>query len=312
MYIIIAGGSGLIGRELTSTLILGGHEVSILSRNPEKVKGIPAEVQIFQWDGKTVGSWVDEISNADVIVNLAGENLSGKALFPSRWTRHRKELLLRSRVDAGRVLSRAIEIADKKPTIFVQASGVGIYGNNRERIFSEESEIGNDFLANLSKEWEASSESVEVLGIRRVVTRFGVVLSNKGGAFRPILFPYKFYVGGPIGDGQQVYSWIHSKDVAEAINYLIEHDHARGVFNLTSPNPATNAEFGKTISRVYRRPHYLPIPGFLMHLAFGEVANMVLEGQWVLPEKLLDSGYIFKYPTLDEALTNLVKNASIN
>ena len=306
MYIIIAGGSGLIGRELTSTLILGGHEVSILSRNPKKVKGIPAEVQIFQWDGKTEGSWVDEISNADVIVNLAGENLSGKGLFPSRWTKHRKQLLLRSRVDAGKILARAIEIVDEKPIIFVQASGVGIYGTNRERIYSEESEIGNDFLGNLSKEWEASSESVEVLGIRRVITRFGVVLSNKGGALRPMLFPYKFYVGGPIGDGQQVYSWIHRKDVADAIKYLIEHDHATGVFNLTSPNPTTNDEFGKTISRVYRRPHYLPIPGFFMHLAFGEVANMVLEGQWVLPGKLLDSGYIFKYPALDEALRNLV------
>ena len=307
MHIIIAGGSGLIGRELTYAFVIDGNDVTILSRNPEKVKDIPDGVKILQWDARNVQDWGNEIPHTDVVINLVGENLSGKGLFPSRWTKERKELLLRSRVDAGKVLAKAIKVSDKKPAIFIQASGIGTYGTNPEKIFTEESKVGDDFLANLCKEWEASSESVEVFGVRRVVVRFGVVLSTNGGALRPLLFPYKLYIGGPIGNGQQVHSWIDIIDVVNAIQFLIDHDYARGVFNLSSPNPVTNNEFGKAISMVMRRPHYLPIPGFVMHLAFGEVADMVLKGQRVLPKKLLDGGYIFKYPTLVNALNELLK-----
>jgi uncharacterized protein len=306
MRIIIAGGSGLIGRELISAFIIDGNEVTILSRNPEQVKGIPAGVKTLKWDAKNIQDWGNEIPQTDVVINLAGENLSGVGLFPSRWTKERKDCLLRSRVDAGKVLAKAIEISDRKPSIFIQASGIGIYGTNPEEIFTEESKVGDDFLANLGKEWEASSESVEVFGVRRVVVRTGVVLSAKGGALQPLLFPYKLYIGGPIGNGRQVYSWIHIIDVVQAIRFLIEHDFAKGVFNLSSPNPVSNDEFGKTISMVMRRPHYLPIPGLIMRLAFGEVADMVLEGQRVLPKRLLDGGYSFKYPTLVNALTELL------
>ncbi len=306
MRIVIAGGSGLIGHDLSSRLVHDVHEVSILSRNPKKVTGMPIGVRIVQWDAKTEDSWIYEIANSDVVVHLAGENLSGAGLFPSRWTKQRKERLLQSRVDAGKVLAQAIEKVDRKPKIFVQASGVGIYGTARDSIFTEDSVLGNDFLANLSKEWEASSESVKALGVRHVVIRTGVVLSPKGGALRPLIFPYKFYVGGPIGDGQQVYSWIHIDDEVEAIRFLIEHDSLNGVFNLSSPYPVTNSEFGKTIGMIMERPHYLPIPSIMMRFAFGEVANMVIEGQKVLPKKLLDNGYIFKYPTLSEALRNLL------
>jgi uncharacterized protein (TIGR01777 family) len=307
MRIIIAGGSGLIGRELTSDLVIDENEVTILSRNPEKIKDIPDGVKILRWDARNVHDWGNEIPHTDVVINLVGENLSGKGLFPSRWTRERKELLLRSRVEAGKALAKAIEVSDKKPSIFIQASGIGIYGTNPEEIFTEESKVGDDFLANLSKEWEASSESVEVFGVRRVVVRFGVVLSTNGGALRPLLLPYMLYIGGPIGNGQQVYSWIHIIDVVKAIRFLIAHDFAKGVFNLSSPNPVSNDEFGKTISLVMRRPHYLPIPGFIMRLVFGEVASMVLAGQKVLPKKLLEYGYVFKYPTLNAALMDLLK-----
>jgi uncharacterized protein (TIGR01777 family) len=306
MRIVIAGGSGLIGHELSSSLVHGVHEVSILSRNPKAVTGMPVGVKIVQWDARTEGNWIKEITNSDVVIHLAGENLSGAGLFPSRWTNQRKQRLLQSRVDAGKVLAKVIQTVDRKPKLFVQASGVGIYGTDRESIFTEESVLGDDFLANLSKEWEASSESVEALGVRRVVIRTGVVLSRKGGALRPLIFPYKFFIGGPIGDGRQVYSWIHIDDVVEAIRFLIEHDSLKGVFNFSSPYPVTNSEFGKTISIVMKRPHYLPVPSFMLRLAFGEVANMVIEGQRVLPRKLLDNGYVYKYPTLDEALRNLL------
>ena len=306
MHILIAGGSGLIGQELTSRLILNDHKVSILSREQKKIQAVAENVQVIPWDGTTIEPWANEISNCDVVINLAGENLSGKGLFPLRWTKRRKEILLRSRVEAGKVLTLAIEKTKRKPLLFVQASGIGIYGMERERIFDEYSELGHDYLANLSKQWEASSEPIEDLGIRRVVIRTGVVLSGKGGALRSLLFPYKYYFGGRIGDGRQYYSWIHIEDEVNAILFLIETENARGVFNLSSPNPVTNNEFGKTISTVMNRPHYLPIPGFFMRLAFGEVAYMVLEGQRVLPTRLLKEGFNFKYPDLPEALMNII------
>jgi uncharacterized protein (TIGR01777 family) len=305
MRIIIAGGSGLIGRALTLALVFDGNEVIILSRNPRKVIGMPGSVEILQWDGKTIQDWGNEIRNCDAVINLVGENLSGKGLLPSRWSKERKERLLSSRVDAGKVLTEAIEMSDKKPTVFIQTSGIGIYGTQREKFYTEGSEIGNDFLANLSKQWEASSARVEELGVRRVVVRNGVVLSTMGGALRPISLPYKYFIGGPIGDGRQVYSWIHIDDEVNAIRFLIKQDHASGVFNLSSPNPVTNDEFGRTLSAILKRPHYLPIPGFVMRLVFGEVADMVLEGQRVMPSRLVAEGYIFKFPTLFEALSNL-------
>jgi uncharacterized protein (TIGR01777 family) len=307
MRIIIAGGSGLIGRALTSALVIDGNEVTILSRNPGKVIGMPGGVKILEWDARTVQEWGKEIDKTDAVINLVGENLSGEGLLPSRWTKDRKDRLLRSRVDAGNVLTNAIEMSDNKPAVFVQASGIGIYGTNPEKQFTEASSVADDFLANLSKQWEASTEPVEALGVRRMVVRTGVVLSTKGGALRPLLLPYRFFIGGPIGNGKQVYSWIHIDDEVNAIRFLIEHDQTRGVFNLSSPNPVTNNEFGKTISMVMRRPHFLPLPGFIMQLAFGEVASMVLEGQMVLPKKLLEVGYVFKYPTLDKALKDLLK-----
>lgn len=306
MRIIIAGGSGLIGRELTSALINDGEEVTILSRNPDKVMGMPAGVKIFRWDGKTVQGWGKELENINAVINLVGENLSGEGFFPSRWTKERKERLLHSRVDAGKVLTKAIEIAIHKPQVFVQASGVGFYGTLQEKTLSEEDGGGDDFFANLSVEWEASSAPVESMGVRRVVVRNGVVLSTQSRVLVLLLLPYKLFVGGPIGNGKQVYSWIHMDDEVKAIKFLIHNDQANGVFNLTSPNPVTNDEFGRTIGKVMKRPHYFPLPGFAMRLAFGEVANVVLEGQRVLPKKLLQDGYVFKFPTLSEALNDIL------
>jgi uncharacterized protein (TIGR01777 family) len=306
MRIIIAGGSGMIGRAMTSSLVDDGNEVIILSRRPRIVMNLPNGVKVLEWDGISDNGWGKEMENTDVVIHLAGENLSGAGLLPLRWTEERKNRLLQSRVNTGKILSKAIEMAERRPTIFIQASGIGFYGTERGCIFSEDSMPGNDYLANLSQLWEASSKSVDAIGVRRVIIRTGVVLSSQGGALRPLVFPYKLYIGGPIGDGNQVLSWIHIDDEVNAIRFLISNHQASGVYNLTSPNPVTNNEFGKTISKVLRKPHYLPIPGFLMRLALGEVADMVLEGQTVLPRILLESGFIYKYPTLDDALQNLL------
>jgi len=306
MRIVIAGGSGLIGRELTSTLSTAGDEVIILSRNPDMVKGMPAGVRVIKWDGKTLQDWGQQIENSDVVINLTGENLSGEGFLPSRWTKERKSRLVQSRIDSGKVLTKAIESVSTKPSVFVQASGIGFYGTHQEKSLTEGDGNGDDFSANLCIDWEASSQPVELIGIRWVVVRNGVVLSTQGGALPLLLLPYKLFVGGPLGNGNQIYSWIHIDDEVNAIQFLIRDNQAKGVFNLTSPNPVTNDEFGRTIGRVMNRPHYFPIPGFAMHLAFGEVSSMVLKGQKVIPQRLLEAGYLFKYPKLEDALIDLL------
>jgi len=306
MRIIIAGGSGLIGRELSSTLTNAGDEVLILSRNPEMVKEMPVGVRVIKWDGKTIQDWGQEIEKSDAVVNLTGENLSGEGFLPSRWTKDRKLRLVQSRVNSGIVLTKAIEMAGAKPAVFIQASGIGFYGTHQEKSLNESDDGGDDFSANLCKEWEAASQPVELMGVRRVIIRNGVVLSTKGGALPLLLLPYRLFVGGSFGDGHQIYSWIHITDEANAIQFLIHHNLTNGVFNLTAPNPLSNEEFGRTIGRVMKRPHYLSIPGFAMRLAFGEVSTMVLEGQKVLPQKLLEAGFVFKFPILEEALKELL------
>jgi uncharacterized protein (TIGR01777 family) len=307
MHIMIAGGSGLIGRALISILSAAGDEVTILSRNPSKITGLPESVRAIQWDGKSIGDWTDETEFTDAVINLTGENLSGEGFLPTRWTKARKNRIVQSRVNSGKVLTKAIELTKSKPSVFVQASGIGYYGTQQVKALTEEDSLGNDFSANLCVEWEASSQPVEQMGIRRVTVRNGVVLSTKGGALPFLLLPYKLWTGGRFGSGQQVYSWIHIADEVNAIQFLIRNNQANGVFNLTSPNPMTNDEFGRTIGRVMGRPHYFPIPGFAMRLGFGEVSTMVLKGQRVLPKKLLDSGFEFKFPKLGEALTDLLK-----
>jgi uncharacterized protein len=310
MRILIAGGSGLIGRQLTALLTAGGDEVTILSRNPAHVVGMPAGVSVLQWDGKSIQDWARQVENSDVIVNLTGENLSGNGFPPARWTRDRKALLLQSRVESGKALTKAIELASKKPTVFIQASGVGIYGTKQEKALTELDQYGDDFLARLAIEWEASSLPVEQLGVRRVVIRNGVVLSTRGGALPLLLLPYKLWVGGRLGSGKQVYSWIHIADHIRATQFLIQNKDTQGVYNLTSPNPLTNDEFGRIIGKVMHRPHYFPVPAFAMKIGLGEVAVMVLEGQRVLPKRLVDLGFQYNFPTLDEALGELLKNGN--
>jgi len=308
MRIIIAGGSGLIGRALTSALTADGDEVVILSRKPELVEGMPEGVKVIRWDGTSIKDWGKIIDHSDAVVNLTGENLSGEGFFPSRWTKERKLRLVQSRVNSGKILTRAVDLAQVKPSVFIQASGVGYYGTEYEKPLTETDNGGNDFSANLCKEWEASSQPVELMGVRRVVVRNGVVLSTKSKALALLVLPYKLWVGGPLGNGHQVYSWIHIIDEVNAIRFLIRDDSARGVFNLTSPNPVTNIEFEKMISKVMHRPYYFPIPSFTMQMAFGEVASMVLRGQRVIPTKLLKEGYEFKFPGLEEALIDLLRN----
>jgi uncharacterized protein (TIGR01777 family) len=306
MSVIIAGGTGLIGRALTKELAQHGHEVIILSRNPDRVISVPENVKVVAWDGVSTQGWGDLVNETQAIVNLSGANIGGEGFFPSRLTDERKRRIRESRIMSGKALLEAIETAEKKPAVFVQSSAIGYYGFHGDEKLSEDSPPGDDFFAEW-KEWEKVSAPVEDIGVRRVIIRSGIIFSTgRGSALNRLVLPFKLFAGGPIGDGKQYLSWVHETDEASAIRFLIENNDARGAFNLTAPNPATNAEVGQTIAKVLHRPYYLPAPGFAFKLAFGEVSALVTNGQRVMPVRLLEYGFEFQFPNLEPALQDIL------
>jgi uncharacterized protein (TIGR01777 family) len=288
MKVFIAGGSGLVGSHLRE-YFKGKYEVINVSRDPKK--GIAYE---------DLPKYLDD---GDAVINLAGENIS------KRWNKEFKEKLVLSRVQVGRSLVEGIRKSGKKLRVFIQASAVGYYGRDREETFTEDSLPKRaDFLTEVVKEWENSSREVEDLGIRRVITRLGVVLSKDAKAFKLMVLPVKFFVGGILGDGKQWMSWIHIEDVCRAFEYFIENEKSSGIYNLTSPYPVTNVDFMRTLARKLKRPLIFRVPPFALRLIMGEVADYIaLEGQRVIPKRLLEEGFKFKYALLDEALEDLLK-----
>jgi uncharacterized protein (TIGR01777 family) len=243
-----------------------------------------------------------------VIVNLAAENLKGKGLLPRRWTPARKELIRQSRLDAGSAVVEAIRGSKHKPgLLLVQASAVGFYGPHGEEAVTEQTQPGNDFLAKVCQDWEASTAAVEKLNTRRVLLRTGLPLSLKDGAFPSLILPFRLFVGNTFGTGKQFYPWIHFEDCIRAIRFLIDDPNASGPYNISAPNPVTNREFARTLGKVIHRPSFFPIPRFALELAFGEVASVVMDGQRALPNKLMQTGFEFHFPTLEPALADILK-----
>jgi len=308
MKVIVAGGTGLIGRQLTKELAKNGCEVTILSRNPEKVISLPKGVDVVAWDGKSVQGWGELVNGSRAVVNLSGTNIGGESFLPSRLTEERKRGIRDSRILSGKALVAAIESAEVKPKVFIQSSAIGYYGFHEEEKLNENSPPGDDFFAEW-RDWEKVTAPVEEMGVRRAIIRSGVIFSTgKGSALNRLVLPFKLFGGGPIGDGKQYLSWIHEVDEARAIRFLIETEEAHGAFNLTAPNPATNAEVGKAIAKVLNRPYYLPAPEFAFNLAFGEVGKLVTKGQRVMPERLLEHGFEFQFPELEPALQDILSN----
>lgn len=301
MKVLITGGSGLLGRALTTSLTADGHEVIILSRDPGKSKRSVPGVQLVKWDGKTSEGWGHLVEDTDVIVNLAGENLSD-----GLWTENRKKRIRDSRLNAGRAVVQAIENASHNPHVLIQASGAGYYGIQNPDLLEESAPRGSDFLADVSRDWEASTQPVEKMGVRRAIIRSGVVLSRQGGALGLMLLPFRFFVGGPLGSGRQWMSWIHIEDEVRAIRFLIDNESATGAFNL-SAQPVTNAEFSKAAGKTMGKSSFFRVPRFLLRLVLGEMSTMVLDGQRVSAKKLIDLGFEFKYGQIEEALNNLVQ-----
>lgn len=298
MKFVIAGGSGFIGRKLTDVLLSESHEVIILTRQKKRADG---GVKYVQWLSE--GAHPErEIDGADVFINLAGVSINDGRWSPS----HQKEIY-DSRMVATDELIRIIQAMEQKPSVFINASAIGIYPASTMTRYTEEStEVAQDFLGKTVHDWERKAGSLGQLGIRVALMRFGVVL-GKEGALPLMVLPYKFFVGGTVGSGNQWVSWVHIVDVVRAIQFAAEHDEIFGPVNVTAPNPVQMKEFGKTIGRVLHRPHWIPVPQFAMKAVLGKKSALILEGQSVMPEKLIRLGYTFSFPRLEGALNNILK-----
>lgn len=306
MRIIITGGTGLIGRPLSKRLAEAGHEVIVLSRNPAKYT-LPAGVRAEKWDAATAAGWGHLADGAGAIINLAGENISGSGFIPSRWTEERKQRIKQSRLKAGQAVTQAVSEAANKPGVVLQASGVDYYPDG-DALQTEEMPPGTHFLAEVVTDyWELPTAPVTEMGVRRVVMRTGIVLSMDGGALPITVLPFKFFAGGPLGSGDQWFSWIHIEDTVRAMQFLLENEDAHGPVNLVAPNPVTNKALAATIGQVLGRPSFVPAPSFALKLGLGEIATIVLEGRRVSSQKLQDLGFTFNYPDAKSALEDLLK-----
>ena len=311
MDILMVGGSGLIGRTLTDSLTQNFHQVTILSRNPSQVHDLPQNAQVVYWDGRSPKGWEDQMNQADVVVNLAGNKLAGDGLLGillQRWGTTQKQRITDSRRNSGAAVLQAVEAASHKPKLLLQASAVGYYGNRGDQILDESASPGSDYVAQLCQNWEVSTRAVESLGVRHVVMRIGLVLSIHDGLVPVMLLPMRFFLGGRMGSGDQYMSWIHLEDTVAAIQFLIEKNDSQGIYNLTSPKPVTNAMFNQVAAGILHRPASFRIPAWGLKFLLGEKASLVLHGQRVIPEHLLQSNFSFKFPDLKLALQNLINS----
>ncbi len=302
MKLAVTGATGLVGGALCQNLIQAGHQVVALARNPEKAGNKLPNVEVVAWDATSGHPPVEALEGLDAVVHLAGEPVAA-----GRWTSQRKKMIRESRVAGTRNLVEGLSHCQNPPKVLVSGSAIGYYGTHGDELLEETSHPGNDFLAELCQQWESEAKRATDSGVRVVLVRSGLILAREGGALPRMLPPFRMCVGGPLASGTQWMSWIHIKDELEAIGYAIEHDEIEGPLNLTAPNPVTNEEFSRTLARVLRRPAFFRVPGFVLQLLLGEMAEtLLLKGQRVLPKKLEQSGYQFSFSDLSGAFADLL------
>ncbi|MEW5903925.1 MAG: TIGR01777 family oxidoreductase [Pseudomonadota bacterium] len=293
MQILITGGTGLIGRALCRVLRADGHQLTVLSRQPASVAAkcgpdVTAMASLAEWTPQR---------HFDAVINLAGEPIADHA-----WTQRRKQALHDSRIALTERLVACIAQAERKPELLISGSAIGYYGNGGSRELDEESRAGGDFAAKLCHDWEGAALGAASYGVRICLLRTGLVLSGEGGLLGRMLLPFRLGLGARLGDGRQWMSWIHIDDYVAQVRWMLRDAGMFGVFNMTAPHPVTNAEFTRTLAQTLHRPAIFFAPAFLLRLALGERASLLLEGQRVLPRQLQARHARFLYPELAFAL----------
>ena len=300
MKILITGGTGFVGSQLTSRLIKDNHEVTILTRSLKGAKGSSPGISYLEGDPTKKGPWQEAIKNHEALINLAGASIF------SKWTEEHKKAIRESRVNTTQNIVEGVPPQSQKQFTLFSTSAVGYYGFHGDEALVEESPPGNDFLARIAVEWEGEALKAREKGARVVITRFGIVLGEKGGALGQMIPLFEKYIGGPIGSGKQWFSWVHIKDLAEAFAFLLKHPEISGPVNVCSPNPVRNKDLAKALGKALHKPSFIPAPGFMIKLVLGEFGTVILEGQKVIPRRLLESGFTFQYPDIDAALQKII------
>ncbi len=297
MNVLIFGGTGFVGRNLTEELLANGYQVFVVTRNRQRTaNSLGNNVKVIEWDNISPLVSIYELRGIDAVVNLAGESIGAR-----RWSGSVKQEILASRIRTTGAIVTAINNRTIQPKVLINASAVGYYGPRQDDEITESAAAGQDFLARVCRDWENEAYKVQN-GLTRVVTiRIGVVLGNEG-ALNRMAMPFKFYIGGPLGTGNQWLSWIHIQDLTSMIRFIIEHQELTGPVNTTAPDPVRMRDFCKVLGSVLKRPSWLPVPELLLKIALGQMAEMLLHGQRAVPEKILGAGFDFNFPKLRSAL----------
>jgi len=297
--IVITGATGFIGSNIARRLIKEGNRVSIVSRSTERAKSvIPDAVEYIEWNYKTDPAGF--VNGRDVVIHLMGENIMAR-----RWTAKHKKEVINSRIESTRALVKGIENAEVKPELFVHSSAIGFYGNGFFEA-DENSKKGKGFLADVVSEWENEAAEVEKYGVRRVSVRLGIVLDKNEGALKKMILPFKFFIGGPLGSGKQWFPWVSIDDAAEIFRFVIEKEKIEGPVNAVAPEFIDMKRFAATLGRIMKRPSLFRVPEFALKMILGEAAEALVYGVKVIPARLVEHGYNFRYKNINEALINLL------
>lgn len=306
MKIVIAGGTGFIGRALCTALAQGGHRVTVLTRQAGQVHSRPElPVHAVEWNARDAGPWEQVLEGVDALINLAGASIAD-----ARWTNVRKQLITDSRILTTRLLVQALSRWSSKPTTFISASGIGYYGATDDRRLDEGAARGDGFLADLCLAWESEALRAAEFGARVVMLRTGMVLEQDGGALPKMLVPFRFFAGGPVMPGNQWVSWIHRCDHVGLIQWALNTPTVSGPINAVAPEPVMMKTFCEVLGQVLHRPSWLPVPKFVLHVLLGELGTLMTAGQRVIPANAMAGGYMFQYPTLEQALRDVLKRST--
>ncbi len=298
MKVFITGGRGFVGKHLSEFLLQQGCQVVSVSRSQSFDEIDHPDFRYLSADTTQPGDWQTELKDANIVINLAGTNIF------HYWTSKYKRSIYDSRILTTRNLVDAL--SESGDITLISTSAMGYYGNRGDDVLNEQEPVGNDFLAKVCRDWEAEALKAEAKGIRTIIARFAVVADKRGGAMKMMIPPFRFFVGGPLGNGKQWFPWIHLKDLISAIWYLVENKELKGTYNFCAPEPVRNKDMASIIGKLLHRPSFMAVPGFAIRMVIGELGSMVLYSQRGTPENLVQSGFQFQYPDFTGAMKEIL------